>query len=82
MLFYMAVRYEGPDYDLEIVDSIIPSRNKNPIIGKLSTLLEWHKNDPVDNWERRRNHVIYHNYQGNRNPFIDHPEWVELVWGE
>lgn len=82
MLFYMAVRYEGPDYDLEIVDSIIPSGNKLPIIGKLSTLLEWHKNDPVDNWERRRNHVIYHNYQGNRNPFIDHPEWVELVWGE
>jgi len=81
MLFYMAVRYEGPDYDLEIVDSIIPSGNKKPIIGKLSVLLEWHKNDPVDNWERRRNHVIYHDYQGNRNPFIDHPEWVELIWG-
>ena len=80
MLFYMAVRYEGPGYDLEIVDSIVPKGNKEPILGKLSTLLEWHKNDPVDNWERRRNHIIYEKYQGNRNPFIDYPHWVELIW--
>lgn len=80
MIFYMAVRYEGPAYNLEIVDHVVPKGNKYPIIGKLSTLLEWHKNDPVDNWERRRNHIIYLKYQGNRNPFIDYPQWVEIIW--
>lgn len=80
MIFYMAVRYEGPQYDLEILDNIVPKGNKNPVLGKLSTLLKWHYEDPVDNWERLRNHIIYKKYQGNRNPFIDHPEWVELIW--
>ena len=80
MIFYMAIRYEGPDYDLEVVDYNVAKGNKQPIIGKLSTLMEWHKNDPVDNWERTRNHEIYTNYQGNRNPFIDNPQWVELIW--
>ena len=80
MLFYMAVRYEGPNYDLELVENIVPKGNKEPIIGMLSTLLKWHTEDPVDNWERQRNHIIFHNYQGNRNPFIDHPEWVESIW--
>jgi endonuclease I len=82
MMFYMAVRYEGPGYDLELVDEVVPNNNHLPILGKLSTLIKWHLADPVDNWERQRNHLIYHNYQGNRNPFIDHPEWVELIWGE
>jgi endonuclease I len=82
MLFYMVVRYEGPGYDLELVDSIIPRQNKLPLLGKLSTLLEWHRLDPVSNWEMRRNEVIYKQYQGNRNPFIDHPDWVEAIWGE
>ena len=47
--------------------------------GKLSTLLEWHKQDPVDSFEINRNNVIY-TYQLNRNPFIDHPEYVDLIW--
>jgi endonuclease I len=78
MLFYMAVRYEGNgEPDLEVVDRVNTS---GPTQGKLSTLLEWHKQDPVDDVERRRNDIIYENYQHNRNPFIDHPEWVELIW--
>lgn len=80
MLFYMAVRYEGPGYDLELVDSIVDKGNKAPILGNLPTLLQWHHNDPVDNRERTRNHIIYKNYQHNRNPFIDHPHWVESIW--
>jgi endonuclease I len=82
MLFYMAVRYEAPHCDLELVDRYVPNGNKLPQLGKLSTLLEWHLADPVDNWERMRNHVIYHEFQGNRNPFIDHPEWVPAIWGK
>lgn len=80
MIFYMSVRYEGPDYDLEVVDEVLPRNYRLPHIGKLSTLLEWHHQDPVDEWEFKRNEMIYSNYQGNRNPFIDHPEWVMKIW--
>ncbi len=80
MLFYMVVRYEGPAYDLELVDYVVPNNNKLPILGKLSTLLEWHRIDPVDQRERLRNNLIFELYQGNRNPFIDHPEFVDLIW--
>ncbi len=90
MIFYMVVRYEGDDYnlsrnpDLELVDYSVPTGSdygaKDPILGKLSTLLEWHKNDPVSDFERTRNEIIYTNWQYNRNPFIDHPEWVEDIW--
>jgi endonuclease I len=82
MLFYMAVRYEGPKYDLEIVDYIPSKTTKDPIVGKLSTLKRWNEQDPVDNWERKRNQIIYKEYQKNRNPFIDHPEWVVSIWGD
>jgi hypothetical protein len=34
----------------------------------------------VDDWERNRNDIIYYNYQNNRNPFIDNPEYVSLIW--
>lgn len=79
ILFYMAVRYQGKDGkpDLELVDK---AGTSFPYHGKLSTLLKWHREDPVDDFERRRNNVIYENYQHNRNPFIDHPEWVESIW--
>ena len=80
MMFYMVVRYEGPDYDLELVDYIVPNNNKTPTLGKLSTLIAWHKLDPVDDRERRRNDLIFNKYQYNRNPFIDHPEFVDLIW--
>ncbi len=79
MIFYMATRYEGT-YDLEIVD--YTNTASIPVLGKLSVLYEWHHNDPVDDWERSRNQKIYESYQGNRNPFIDHPEYVSLIWGE
>ena len=80
MLFYMAVRYEGENKepDLELVEYM--NESKEPYHGKLETLLEWHKQDPVSNFERRRNNIIDDKYQGNRNPFIDHPEWVEEIW--
>ena len=84
MLFYMAVRYEGFDGypDLELSESIMPSNDITPVHGKLSVLLDWHRNDPVDAWEKNRNDIIYYSYQGNRNPFIDHPEVAEHLWGD
>lgn len=83
MIFYMAVRYEGYDsyVDLELSEIILPNTDKSPFHGILTTLLEWHRNDPVDSWEENRNNIIYYNYQNNRNPFIDHPELAEYIWG-
>ena len=86
ILFYMVVRYDpgynyyNETFDLELVDYTTPD-NFDPILGKLSTLLEWHVIDPVDDFEVNRNEVIY-SYQQNRNPFIDHPELVDYIWGE
>lgn len=82
MIFYMATRYEGEDGepDLEVVD-YLPDDNytKDPIHAKLSALLQWHQEDPVDDFERNRNEVVY-SYQNNRNSFIDHPEYVGQIW--
>jgi hypothetical protein len=44
--------------------------------------MEWHENDPVSTSEISRNNLVYNNYQGNRNPFVDHPEFVNLIWGD
>lgn len=44
-------------------------------------LLKWHRDDPVDSKEMKRNDEIY-KFQGNRNPFIDYPELAEYIWGE
>ena len=82
MIFYMAVRYEGDsgEPDLEIVDYAPSAPALQPLLGVFSTLYEWHLADPVDEWEENRNDIIYYDYQGNRNPFIDHPEFAALVW--
>jgi endonuclease I len=83
MLFYMAVRYEGEDEepDLELVDAVESDNSKKPEHACLSTLQQWHASDPVDSNESRRNDLIYRKYQKNRNPFIDHPEFVAMIWG-
>jgi len=84
MIFYMAVRYEGEEGDLVdlelLVDAIKDRDSKLPFYGDLDDLIRWHLEDPVSEWEILRNQVIYE-YQGNRNPFIDMPELVELIWG-
>ncbi|MFY1678611.1 MULTISPECIES: endonuclease I family protein [unclassified Streptomyces] len=80
MIFYMAVRYEGDDGwpDLEVGDDV--GSGNIPLTGRLNVLKEWHEQDPPDAFEERRNDVIQADYQGNRNPFVDHPEWVESIW--
>ncbi|WP_431989402.1 endonuclease I family protein [Streptomyces albogriseolus] len=80
MILYMAVRYEGTDGwpDLEPNDSV--TNGSNPYHGRLSVLKQWHQEDPPSAFEKNRNEVIYNSYQHNRNPFIDHPEWVEAIW--
>jgi len=88
-MFYMAIRYEGIAAeaahdgvipDLELTDDrnkIVVTSNTaaKAYMGLLSTLLEWNVQDPPDAEEVARNDVIQ-SFQGNRNPFVDHPEWA------
>ena len=46
----------------------------------MQMLLEWHRADPVSQKEISRNEAVY-KQQGNRNPFVDHPELAEYIWG-
>ncbi|MFG1655425.1 endonuclease [Micromonospora chersina] len=81
MILYMAIRYEGDDGwpNLEPNDSV--SNGSAPYLGRISKLLAWNDLDPPDAFERRRNQRIYERWQGNRNPFVDHPEWARAIWG-
>jgi len=83
-MFYMDVRYNGDEYnelDLELTDNTSLIVSGSRFMGKLSTMLEWHENDPVDSREQIRNELIYSNIQYNRNPFVDNPSWVYSIWG-
>ena len=81
IIFYMATRYDGSngEIDLTVVDHV--NTYPLPEHGKLSTLIEWNELDPPDEFERNRNNKIFA-FQHNRNPFIDNPEWVNLIWGD
>ena len=43
-------------------------------------MYKWHLQDPVSQREIVRNNESY-NFQGNRNPFIDNPDYVAQIWG-
>jgi endonuclease I len=93
-LFYMDVRYEGgthggtgasePDLrltdDLSLVQASATGNNVSVAhMGRLSTLLQWHQEDPVDGKEIQRNNAVFA-AQGNRNPFIDNPAWAQCLY--
>jgi endonuclease I len=93
-ILYMDIRYEGgthgitgvaePDLIVTDNEALIAASNTGSnesvaYMGLRSVLLQWHQQDPPDDVERRRNDVVY-SYQGNRNPFIDHPEWVDCLY--
>ncbi|MBC8756394.1 endonuclease [Kordia sp. YSTF-M3] len=72
-VLFLAVRYNG----LSIENGFPAVLGQ---LGDLATILDWHRNDPPDDYEMNRNNVVY-TWQFNRNPFIDHPELVEHIWG-
>jgi len=80
-LFYMDTRYAGASGELNL--TVVNSLNTYPLPrhGKLNALYEWNTLDLPDYFETNRNEVIY-KYQGNRNPYIDNPNWIEMIWGE
>jgi len=76
--FYMTTRYYTEDASW-------PS-NQNSMVNKceikpvpMQMLLSWHHSDPVSQKEINRNNAVY-GIQHNRNPFIDHPEYADLIW--
>ncbi|SDS11382.1 Por secretion system C-terminal sorting domain-containing protein [Formosa sp. Hel1_31_208] len=73
-VLYMEIRYNG----LQVVNGY--PENGPGELGDLATLLDWHRNDPPDDYEMNRNNVVY-TWQFNRNPFIDQPDLVEYIWG-
>jgi endonuclease I len=70
IMFYMITMY--PDLSLVDITSGSPATYQ---MAQFSLFIKWHLEDPVDAFEQNRNGVIYQ-YQGNRNPFIDHQELV------
>ncbi len=93
-VMYMVVRYEGGtnaagqlEPDLELTDTrsqitIVNAQITGGVayMGLKSTLIAWHEQDPPDAQEVLRNDVVQ-SFQQNRNPFVDHPEWVACLFG-
>ncbi len=74
--FYISTRYYEEDSNWPGSNMFDGAR---PLPWALEMLLGWHNDDPVSQKEVDRNNEIYE-VQENRNPFIDHPEWVEDIW--
>lgn len=80
-LFYMATRYMF-DANLELIDTPeegTPAIN-DTLMADLSTLLEWNRKFLPVLREQQLNQDIFDDYQGNRNPYIDFPEFADAVW--
>lgn len=75
--FYMSTRYYGEDAGWE---GSAQANGATLTSWSLSMLKEWHVADPVSQKEINRNNAVYQ-IQNNRNPFIDHPEYVNMIWG-
>ena len=76
-LMYVSVRYYKEDTSWGSSDMT----NKSDILPwAMAMLLRWHEADPVGQKEIDRNNCIYEDYQRNRNPFIDHPDFAFRIW--
>lgn len=93
-ILYMDIRYEGgthpttgisePDLIVTNATNLITTTGNGAFVaqaymGRLDTLIAWHLADPPTAEEVARNGKVF-TYQGNRNPFIDHPEWVACIY--
>jgi len=95
ILFYMMIKYDflSLTNDVSLLENNSDTNYTldGAYAGILDLLVQWHKEDPVDKFEVERNEFIYSGIavdnngneiapQGNRNPFIDKPELVHLIW--
>jgi len=89
IIFYFATRYQSqmPGFYTSSNATSVPAKNmfdgtsaQTISTTFLNIFYQWHIQDPVSQKEIDRNNAVY-NYQNNRNPYVDHPEWVAVVWG-
>ena len=87
-LLYFSVRYEGKLSSFNYFNGTSAANDRSPLDGTeekvfenwyINLLMQWHNQDPVSQKEIDRNNAVY-SIQKNRNPFIDHPEWVNIIW--
>ena len=80
--FYMVTCYKNelPNWPGSDQLNYYVNRYKAFSTWTINMLMEWTRLDPVSEKEIKRNEAIY-GIQGNRNPFIDHPELAEHIWG-
>ena len=83
--FYMATRYQnqiaGWENNSTYGNAVLNGTANQAFEPWVVTLLlRWHQQDPVSQKERDRNEAAQ-TYQGNRNPFVDHPEFATAIWG-
>jgi hypothetical protein len=83
--FYMATRYENTvsSWPSNSPECAAVYAGNNGLVFKpwyVTMLLNWCTIDPVSQKEINRNNAVYA-IQHNRNPYIDHPEWILAIWG-
>lgn len=76
ILMYVQTRW-GNKFNLQFVDGAGHSKT----IGDFKTLMKWHLEELPTQEEINRNQAVYE-IQGNRNPFIDHPEYAAYIYSE
>ena len=76
-IMYMSVRYYTEDGSWSSSDMTTKSEIQP---WAIDLLLRWNEQDPVSDKEKERNEAIYNDYQYNRNPFVDHPEYARMIW--
>ncbi|WP_066441320.1 endonuclease [Chryseobacterium sp. CCH4-E10] len=80
MMFYFVTRYQSKLSTFSSGNMLGNSTFPGLQTWELNVLLAWHNQDPVSQAEINRNNASY-TFQGNRNPFIDNPNYVNLIWG-
>lgn len=82
MYFYFATRYQNVITTWGNAYGMFASGNSGQVFTPtfMNILVQWHNQDPVSPREIARNNAIYLR-QGNRNPYVDHPEYVAAIWG-
>jgi hypothetical protein len=77
---YMATRYASVCQSWGSGATVVYGSNNGLTSYTVALFLKWHRQDPISTKEINRNNAVY-GIQYNRNPFIDHPELAEFIWG-
>ncbi|MCR5184712.1 MAG: endonuclease [Bacilli bacterium] len=82
-ILYMAAAYYNYSQTFALSNTCFERSGNYNLLSSyyINLLTKWSEDDPVSQKEIDRNNVIYASKQGNRNPFIDHPNWAYKIWG-